>query len=132
VITDRNVGVLSRQPAHQRIAVSGDPNRCESSAPTRHRYRARQLLLQELIPRLPSATRGFTDSLAQCCRGPGDVGNADRLADGLGTALDDAQRLIRSMKPTKRSPPPTHLSCSGERCASLPGLARSATETVDL
>jgi len=58
----------------------------------------------------------FTDSLAQCCRGPGDVGNADRLADGLGTALDDAQRLIRSMKPTKRSPPPTHLSCSGEGC----------------
>ena len=108
MITDRNVGVLSRQPAHQRIAVSGDPNRCESSAPTRHRYRARQLLLQELIPRLPSATRAFTDSLAQCCRGPGDVGNADRLADGLGTALDDAQRLIRSMKPTKRSPPPTH------------------------
>ena len=34
--------------------------------------------------------------------------DAGRLADGLGTALDDAQRLIRSMKSTKRSPPPTH------------------------
>ena len=64
MITDRNVGVLSRQPAHQRIAVSGDPNRCESSAPTRHRYRARQVLLQELIPRLPSATRAFTEEAA--------------------------------------------------------------------
>ena len=26
--------------------------------------------------------------------GPGDGGNADRLADELGTALDDAQRLV--------------------------------------
>lgn len=84
----------------------------QSSAPTRHLYRAQQVLLQELIPRLRSVTRAFAESLAQCCRahGAGQVTSAMPAVWPMNSTPHStmANASSRSMTPTKRSPPPTH------------------------